>query len=52
MTKNLADVLIGLLQLFLPLVGWLWSVAWGVLMLIEAAKGEGGYESIPAELSV
>ncbi len=34
MANDLADVLIGCGQLFIPFVGWLWSIAWGVLMIV------------------
>lgn len=34
MTNSMADVLIGVGQLLIPFVGWLWSVVWGVLMLM------------------
>lgn len=33
LANNLADVLIGVCQLCLPFVGWIWSIGWGVLMI-------------------
>lgn len=33
--KDMADVVIGLLQLALPFVGWVWALMWGVLMILE-----------------
>ncbi|PFH33763.1 hypothetical protein BESB_079790 [Besnoitia besnoiti] len=30
------DILIGILQLILPLVGWIWAVVWGVIMITKA----------------
>uniref|UniRef100_A0A7S1CGI7 Transmembrane protein n=1 Tax=Bicosoecida sp. CB-2014 TaxID=1486930 RepID=A0A7S1CGI7_9STRA len=32
-------VLIGLLQLLLPFVGWVWSVIWAVMWLLPLCKG-------------
>ncbi|EGC34932.1 hypothetical protein DICPUDRAFT_55483 [Dictyostelium purpureum] len=32
---NIWCVLIGVLQLCLPFVGWFWSIIWGVLILIK-----------------
>jgi hypothetical protein len=34
MTADIPDVIIGLLQLFIPFVGWLWSILWGILMIM------------------
>ena len=31
----LPDVAIGLLQLFVPFVGWIWSIIWGILMILD-----------------
>jgi len=33
--KSKSDVVIGLLQLFVPLVGWIWSIIWGILMIMH-----------------
>ena len=33
LANSLSDVLIGIGQLCLPFVGWIWSVVWGVLMV-------------------
>lgn len=35
-----ADVVIGLLQLLLPFVGWIWGLLWGVLMVLEVFQKE------------
>lgn len=32
---NVANLIIGILQLVLPFVGWIWSIIWGVLMIIR-----------------
>ena len=32
---NVADILIGVLQLVIPFVGWIWSIVWGVMMIIH-----------------
>jgi hypothetical protein len=34
MTADFPDILIGLLQLFVPFVGWLWSILWGIIMIV------------------
>lgn len=33
LSNNLPDVAIGVLQLCLPFVGWIWSIGWGILMI-------------------
>ena len=33
--KDKVDILIGVIQLLLPLVGWIWSIIWGILMIIH-----------------
>ena len=38
MANDLADVLIGCGQLFIPFVGWIWSIIWGVVMVAEGCK--------------
>lgn len=35
-----ADVVIGLLQLLLPFIGWIWGLLWGVLMVLEVFQKE------------
>jgi hypothetical protein len=35
MTNDMADVMIGIGQLLIPFIGWIWSVIWGVLMLLN-----------------
>jgi hypothetical protein len=36
--NDMADVLIGIGQLLIPFFGWIWSVVWGVLMLIQGLR--------------
>lgn len=36
--NDMADVLIGIGQLLIPFIGWIWSVLWGVLMLIQGMR--------------
>jgi len=38
MANDLADVLIGVGQLFIPFVGWIWSIVWGVKMIIGKSE--------------
>ena len=50
-TGNGLDVIIGLLQLVVPFVGWLWALVWGVLMVLNRNKAapiidSGSYEQI------
>ena len=33
---SVADIIIGVLQLVLPFVGWIWSIVWGILMIVRA----------------
>lgn len=33
---DLADVVIGVLQLCIPFVGWAWAIFWGILMIIRS----------------
>lgn len=33
--NKVADIIIGLLQLFVPFIGWIWAIIWGVLMIIR-----------------
>lgn len=40
MNDSLEDVFIGVLQLFLPIVGWAWSIVWGILIIHEKSKEE------------
>mmetsp|Transcript_5440 Transcript_5440/g.16222 ORF Transcript_5440/g.16222 Transcript_5440/m.16222 type:complete len:93 (-) Transcript_5440:74-352(-) len=32
------DIVIGLLQVFVPIVGWIWGIVWGVLMIIRSLQ--------------
>ena len=36
MTKDNANLLIGVIQLILPFVGWIWGLVWGVLIILRA----------------
>lgn len=36
MSGDNADLLIGVLQLLLPFVGWIWAVVWGVLLVVRS----------------
>jgi len=33
--NELPDLCIGLLQLFVPFVGWIWGIIWGIVWLIN-----------------
>jgi len=33
LNNSLPDIVIGLLQLVIPVVGWIWAVVWGILMV-------------------
>jgi hypothetical protein len=33
--EDMPDVVVGLLQLFVPFVGWIVAVFWGVLMILR-----------------
>ena len=33
--NNLPDVAIGVMQLCIPFVGWIWSICWGILMVAD-----------------
>jgi hypothetical protein len=34
--EKTADIVIGILQLLVPFLGWLWAVIWGILMMIRS----------------
>ena len=34
LSNDMADIVIGVCQLFIPFVGWVWSVIWGILMIL------------------
>lgn len=34
LANDMADVLIGVAQLLLPFVGWVWAIIWGILMVL------------------
>ena len=36
MSGDNANLLIGVMQLLLPFVGWIWGVVWGILIIMRA----------------
>ncbi|PHJ25143.1 transmembrane protein [Cystoisospora suis] len=34
------NMMIGVLQLLLPVVGWIWAVVWGILIMLKAVFRE------------
>ena len=46
MNNSLPDVVIGLLQLFVPVLGWMWAIFWGVLMISRNGQGSDEYGEI------
>ncbi|CDU16498.1 conserved protein, unknown function [Plasmodium yoelii] len=36
--KDPDDLIIGILQLLVPLVGWIWAILWGILIIIKNSK--------------
>lgn len=38
MNGDMADVCIGLMQLLIPFVGWIWAIVWGILWIINITK--------------
>ncbi|CEM04083.1 unnamed protein product [Vitrella brassicaformis CCMP3155] len=36
MSSNISDFLIGAVQLAIPVLGWVWSFIWGVMMIYQA----------------
>mmetsp|Transcript_473 Transcript_473/g.553 ORF Transcript_473/g.553 Transcript_473/m.553 type:complete len:89 (+) Transcript_473:138-404(+) len=35
LNKSTPDVIIGILQLVIPFIGWFWAVVWGALMILN-----------------
>jgi hypothetical protein len=35
LSEKLEDIIIGLLQFFIFVFGWIWAIVWGVLMIIR-----------------
>ncbi|PHJ22448.1 transmembrane protein [Cystoisospora suis] len=35
MENDVVNMMIGVLQLLLPVVGWIWAVVWGVLIIVK-----------------
>lgn len=38
--NDTANMMIGVLQLLLPVVGWIWAVVWGILIILKAVFRE------------
>ncbi|VWU53174.1 conserved protein, unknown function [Hepatocystis sp. ex Piliocolobus tephrosceles] len=36
--NNVDDIILGILQLFLPVIGWIWAIIWGILIIIRNSK--------------
>lgn len=37
-TNDTVSILIGLFQLVLPFVGWVWAIIWGVLIVLRSTQ--------------
>mmetsp|Transcript_472 Transcript_472/g.551 ORF Transcript_472/g.551 Transcript_472/m.551 type:complete len:89 (+) Transcript_472:140-406(+) len=35
LNESMPDVIIGILQLVIPFIGWFWAVVWGALMILN-----------------
>ncbi|CAD2086156.1 conserved Plasmodium protein, unknown function [Plasmodium vinckei] len=38
LNKDPDDLIIGILQLLVPLIGWIWAILWGILIVIKNSK--------------
>ncbi|KYK68147.1 putative transmembrane protein [Toxoplasma gondii TgCatPRC2] len=36
MQSDVVNMMIGVLQLLLPIVGWIWAVVWGVMIVVRS----------------
>lgn len=48
--EDRGDIIIGLLQMLLPFLGWIWAIVWGITMIVRrqpaGAVQNGDYEPI------
>ncbi|EPR58500.1 hypothetical protein TGME49_222260 [Toxoplasma gondii ME49] len=43
--NDVSNMMIGVLQLLLPIVGWIWALVWGVLIVLKAVLKDTEYSS-------
>ncbi|CBZ50090.1 hypothetical protein NCLIV_005660 [Neospora caninum Liverpool] len=43
--NDASTMMIGVLQLLLPIVGWVWAVVWGVLIVLKAVLKDTSYST-------
>lgn len=36
-TNTVRDIIIGILQLVIPVIGWIWGLIWGILIFIDSS---------------